>query len=267
MQYLNRTQILTVYHRSDLADEQIASDQPTHLDLGKYYGFKDGSGWYARIILVRPGYFRTTIGLHRRADLVIQSKVYFPNVNYSGCFNQDTSFKVRSASQQERKAVAKIIAKNIYPERITHRIRALLIDKIQEECANLNIDESWIVKHLYDEAVNVKNRGIERIEAVKILARLNSIETERQDPRFVTNNNFLGVQQLNIQDQRRKAVPALSAIRATIDLLKDREEATKMREVIEHEDFPVLAGKNHSSQKEMVMDAEIVEEDNGTPAS
>ena len=256
-----------MYHRSDLKDDQIASDAPTHLDLGKYYGFKDGSGWYARVILVRPGYFRTTIGIHRRADIVIQTKVHFPKCCYAGCSNYDSSFTLRKASASERKQVAQIIAKNTFPERTTNRVRMMLIDKLQEECANLGIDEGWVIKHLYDEATRDKNRGIERIEAIKILARLNSIETERQDPRFVTNNNFLGVQQLNIQDQRRKAVPALSAIKATIDLLKDREESAKVREVIEHDDFPVLPGVNHSSQKEMVIDAEVVEEENGDTES
>ena len=258
--YLDLTHLITIYHRQDLSDEQIASDQPTHEDLGKYYGFKDGSQWYAKVIMVRPKYFRTTIGLHRRADIVIQSKIYFTNSCYCGCLQQDTSFKIRRPSQSERKQLADIFKYNKFPRVVTGRVRAMLLDKLQDECRKLNIDESFIIERLHDEATNAKNRGIERIEAVKILARLNSIETERQDQRFVTNNNFLGIQQMNIQDQRRKTVPAIAVLKATVKLLRDRDENSNVRNIIEHEDFPVLAGVNHSGQREIV-EAEIVEED------
>jgi hypothetical protein len=97
----------------------------------------------------------------------------------------------------------------------------LLVDKLQDASKGKNIDEEWIVDRLYKEAVNSKSRGMERLEAIKILARINGVETERHDPKFVSANvNF---NQFTIQDQRRNAVPTLGVLKATIELLKQRD--------------------------------------------
>lgn len=257
VQYLKLTHILTIYHRSDLEEDQIASDNPTHKDVGKYYGYKDGSGWYAKVLLVRPSYFRTTLGICRRGDIVIQSKVHFSNASYCGLLRSDTSFHIKRPTLRERKVVGDILKLGKYPKAIDNRVRAMLLDRLREKCEELNIDEDFIIRRLHKEAINDKNRGMERISAVQILARINGIETEKQDPRFVQNNNYLGVQQYTIQDQRRQAVPALSKLKATVELLRSRGmDDNELVEIVEDDRFPALPGLNRTETKEM--EAEIV---------
>jgi len=257
VQYLSRTTVLKIYHRNDLRDDQISDPIPTSKDIGKYYHYQDGSNWCAQIIAVRPAYFRTILGICRRADIVIQSKINYPGTNYCGCFKHDTSFHLQKATLLERKQVSDIIKLTKFPKIISDRVRVMLLSTIQEECKNKGIDETWVVDRLISEADNQKNRGIERIEAVKIIARLNGIEPERQDPRFVQNNNYLGVQNnLSLQDQRRQSVPVLETLRATVELLRSRDQdIPKELEVINHPSFPVLPGKNVACEEaEIVID-------------
>ncbi len=253
--YLNLTHLITVYHRSDLTDEQISQPEPTHADVGKYYGYPDGSGWYAKIILVRPSYFRTVLGICRRGDIVIQSKVYFTGTSYCGCLRSDTSFQLKRPTLRERKVVGDILKLGKYPRAIDNRVRSMLLERLREKCEELNIDEDFIIRRLHKESTNDKNRGMERIEAVKILARINGIETERQDQRFIQNNNYLGVQQFTIQDQRRKSVPPLMKLKATVELLRQRGEAgQELVEIVEDPRFPALPGLNKTETREIIVE-------------
>ena len=49
-------------------------------------------------------------------------------------------------------------------------------EKLQEQCERYKIDDKWVISRLYEEARNDKNKGFERLEAIKILARIMGVE-------------------------------------------------------------------------------------------
>lgn len=245
MKYLKRQRATAIYFRDELNDEDVCSGIPKDdSDVGKYYHFKDGSDWCAKILAVRDSYFRTEIGLHRKDDLVIQSTVYFPGTNYAGCFNSELSFRINPPSRHERTQLREIFKNNKYPKVVTDRLRRMIIDKLREALNESGVDEKWITDRLMAEADNMKNRGSERISAIQIIARIHGIETEKMDNKgYIQNNtqvNFTG--QKTIQDMRREELPNMSLLKQCASMLIARELPEEVSHVVENSKYPLFPG-------------------------
>ena len=226
-----RTRIRTVmlYHEWDLRDKEIVSDARavTAADKGKFFAFNDGSGWHDEIIAANEYYVYGKCTIIRKNDIVWQCKPNCVTTNYSGVRKGEEHQHVRPYHPMEKSLSTKIINGTISDKAyVTTRIRVLTLDRIKEKLQDKGVNEEWLVARLLREADNMRGRGSDRLEAIKILSRAEGIELEKktQSQSLERMPIFQQINMGTVQNQRR-----LMAEVPTLDELK--EMAQEIRDV------------------------------------
>ena len=173
-------------------------------DKGKLLEFDDGSEWYSPIIGVSGDAVRTEVGVFNRKDLCCISRIKVPGSQYSGLYRSEQHPLVYRPERAELERVRSFLA-GTFKGKLSRRELLITQERLQEKLIESNVDETWIVSRLVREANNLKNRGFERIEAVKIIARVAGVEIgenkfvqPKQQPLFGSFNV------VTIQEARRQ---------------------------------------------------------------
>jgi len=229
VKYREKTKIVDVYHQWDIKKDEIVGVKATKKDIGKYFEFDDGSGWFSKIIGVTPLAVRTEICIVRVADYVHMSKVQYPQTSYSGAYKTEEHDFVREFNRPEHRCVYRLMHEQPI-KYLTKRIKMLTVKKLQDKLKSNGVDENFIVGLL----VNAASKGNEKVKAIGMLARIGGVNLEPQlsppgiKGMFVQNN-------LTIQNQRRnemEELPAGTSLKAMIAQTKD-----KLDKVAEDVDF------------------------------
>jgi len=207
-----RTQIL--YNLWDVPPEMIRlSREVRRKDIGCYLLFTDGSDWLTRILAVTPKSVITEVGLVKKDDYVTLSTIKCIGTGYSGCQLRDEHLLVRKPTRNEASHVTMFLTNRPHKP-LTPREILLALSKMQDKMTLHGINEEWIVNHLIEEADRERNRGVERLEAIKILARIGGQEIDKpamnalpqgKTPLFLQFNNYEADKPLTIQDKRRNS--------------------------------------------------------------
>jgi hypothetical protein len=189
--------LVSVYHRWDIDNEEdIVGIEATKEDIGKFFDFKDGSGWYGKIRGVNDIAIRTNMCVVRKKDYVHQSHIRFPHTNYSGVMRTEEHELVRPFTRTE-KGLTGCLLKGKRLKYLSERVKMLTMKKLQEGLKDNGINEDEIL----DLLKNAARKGNEKIKAITILARIGGVELEApktvSQPLLNVNNNF------TIQDRRR----------------------------------------------------------------
>jgi len=229
--YRENRKIVVVYQEWDISPDEIAGEKITKDDIGKFYKYNDGSGWYSPILGVSNLSIRTELGVVRRDDYVHQSIVKYPGTSYSGCHRNEEHDYLRSFSVAEQHCAYRLLHDKPV-KYLTKRVKMLTLKKLQEKLHNKQIDEEFII----DLLVNAASKGNEKIKAITILSRIGGVELEPpkqpagKTPLFLQQNNFT-----TIQDQRRNMMelPNSKSLKEMIEVSTDKlDEIAKNAEFI-----------------------------------
>jgi len=238
VKYKNQTQLVQVLNKWDINGREIVNlHDVTWNDVGKLLELDDGSEWYTPIIAFKGNTVRTDIGCFNRRDLCTISVVRLRGTQYSGLYRSDQHLAVVPPSNYEYQRVEAFF-NNQFKGQLSKRELMITQEKLQEQCERYKIDDKWVISRLYDEARNDKNKGFERLEAIKILARIMGVEIGSPMP---TNTNsqplFANINVLSIQDQRRQQVNLQKAYAQAIEYTQDLIEQipNKPEEIIVEE--------------------------------
>lgn len=199
---------IVVYDLWDVKKEDIVLPQYVlSEDAGKYVLHTDGSNTLSKIHHKRGEYFNTTSGVFSIRDYLSLCRPRIKMSAYSGLLFFDEHIKLRRPNLRERQ-LAEDFVENRFPRNRTlpKRCRLIVLNKLQEKMDAMGIDESYIIEKLKKEADNVRNRGADRLEAIKILARIGGVEVgglntaQNKPPALFAQFNIN-----TIQDQRRSS--------------------------------------------------------------
>lgn len=206
--YRGISQEIVLYDIWDVKKEDIVL--PPYVlseDAGKYVLHTDGTNTLSKIHHKRGEYFNTTSGLFNRKDYLCLCRPRVRMSAYSGLLFFDEHIKLRRPNLRERQLADDFI-ENKFPRNRTlpKRCRLIVLTKLQEKMVSMGIDENYIVEKLKKEVDNTHNRGADRLEAIKILARIGGVEVgglntaQNKPPALFAQFNFN-----TIQDQRRNS--------------------------------------------------------------
>lgn len=211
VEYRGKHEQVILYDLWDLAeDEEYVT--PTEFrypgDVGKFILYSDGSNMLSKYIHDRGDYIRGSGGLVHKWEYVSICRAKIAWAGYSGLYYAHEHIALRRPNERERR-VAEGLLKNKHNPKdfVTKRVAMLVLKELQKHLFEKDITEEWIIKQLKEEATKPKNRGADRLEAIKMLARIGGVEIGGigQAPRGQTPL----FQQFNIQtiqDQRREEI-------------------------------------------------------------
>ncbi len=233
MKYREKTRVLTIYHRWDIANEdEIVGTEATKADIGKYFEFNDGSGWFSKVIGATPLAIRTEICIVRVDDYVHQSRVQFPQTSYSGAYKTEEHELVRPFNKPEKRCVYRLTHGQEI-KYLTKRIKKMTVEKMAEAAKTLGVNEEKIIKLLLGAA----EKGNEKVNAIDRLARIGGTELGRRQDKLPTGGLFVQ-QNLTIQGQRRNPQNQIEDLPSGSELKKlIREAQTKLGDAIEDAKF------------------------------
>lgn len=231
--YRGLPQQCALYDTWDVAPEDILTPQEVYSEsVGKYALYTDGSRMLARVIHKRGHFFNTSSGLFHKLDYVSVCRPKVKMSGYSGLLFHHEHIKLRRPTEKERQLAHDFI-NNKYPKnhKLPKRCILIVLKDLQERMKSTFINAEWIIDKLKEEAENPKNRGADRIEAIKILCRVGGVEVgglntiqNKPTPLFAQYNNF------TIQDQRRAAtqqvevqLPSQSALASALSLVPEHD--------------------------------------------
>lgn len=208
VKYKKKTAQVRLYNRWDVDDEEVVDplEITDQCQRDKYVAYTDGFDVFAKIKGRTVMAFATETGVVKRKDYCRFSRIQYPYTNYSGARSYDEHPLSRPYRRAEYLACGNFIKRNI-KIKMTPRIRKMTKDKLIGLLDDKNIDADWIVTRLIREADHMRGRGADRLEAIKILARIKGQELEKPTGTQTVMHQPL-FQQFNqantIQDQRRK---------------------------------------------------------------
>ena len=208
--YRKTQKTVTVYNEWDVSDNVIDCNEPDRFNIKEYRDklvkYNDGWNLYAKIRGGTQNALITGMGILKKADYCQFSRIQYPFTNYSGSHSYDEHKLSRPYRAIETLTAGKFI-KQTSKVKLTPRIRTIVKDKLNDIAVQYGIDSDWIVTRLIREADNMRGRGADRIEAIKLLARTRGVELEKQNTNQVVMNQPL-FQQFNgnIQDERRRTI-------------------------------------------------------------
>jgi len=172
-------------------------------DVGKYVLFTDGSRMLSKLIHKGKKYLFTKANTLYRYDYISKCRPTGSNTQYSGLYSHHEHVSVRRPTQRERELAQEFIEGKT-KRKLPKRCILLVLTKLRERMKAMAVDENYIVDKLKKEVDNSKNRGADRIEAIKILARIGGVEigglnTVNNKPPAI----FAQFNTLTIQDKRR----------------------------------------------------------------
>lgn len=218
VKYRNLTSIVNLYNEWDVLDEDIVDKKIITKDRqrGKYVLYDDGWNTYGKIKGATINAYVTETGIIKRKDYCSFCRIQYPYTNYSGAKSYDEHPLSRPFRRQEYLIAGKFVKTNQRVQ-LTPRIRMLVKERLDEMLDKYNVDADFIISKLVREADNMRGRGTDRIEAIKILARIHGVELEKQAARGDNGPAplFMQFNTLNIQDQRRQ-VPTSSELEKNI---------------------------------------------------
>lgn len=199
-------------------------------DAGKMLEFDDGSEWYSPIVGVSKDAVRTEAGLFNRRDIVTVSRIKVRGSQYSGVYLHEQHLLVFPPTIRENERVNKFLAGE-FDGKLTKRELMITTERLQEVCVANDIDENWIVTRLIREADNDRNKGFERLEAIKIIARVMGTEIAQPAIQLPQTQQplFGNVNILSIQEQRRNERKMQSALK---DMVKAVTTKAEKKEII-----------------------------------
>lgn len=188
-------------------------------DVRKYILFTDGTRFLARLLRKRRQYLITNVGTFDKFDYICICRAKRKYTMCSGLYARDEHIRVRRPSPRERE-IAEEFINGTYTKKLPNRVKLMLINKLKEHMCALNITEKWVIERLIREADNLKGRGADRLEAIKILARIGGVEvgspgTAGPRPLALFQQNNYGE---TIQDIRRRELPTQQTLAKMIEL-------------------------------------------------
>ena len=201
--------LFTIYHLWDnIPEDMIVRDihKATEADIGKYLLLNDGSDWLVKIRLIGKEDVLTDIGGMYPKDIVNQSIPKPFRGGYSGLFNSYRHLSFFPVSKFETEAAYKMIVEKDFKgsKYFSPSVYMLVLSKMQEIGRDMGVDEGYLVNRLIREADNLKGRGSDRLEALKILSRMMGVELDRKETKEISGKAVFN--QLNvgtIQDLRK----------------------------------------------------------------
>ena len=197
-------------------------------DKGKLLEFDDGSEWFSPIIGVSGDAVRTEVGVFNKNDIVCVSFLKIPGTQYSGLYRSDQHPLVYRPERSEHERVNAFLAGE-FTGKLSRRELMITAQRLCEVCKERDINEDWIIDKLISEADNARNKGFERIEAIKVLARIAGREigmpvvVQNQGPQPLFGN----VNILTVQDQRRAQRELQYTLGKAVTLAKDQYEISE----------------------------------------
>jgi len=264
--YNGKTKEVTLYHSWDVKDEDIVHDPDVFAkgsQKDKYLQFFDGyNNTFTKITSSAIYSFITGVGVFKRRQYFDLVRIQFPYTNYSGakCYHE------HQLSRPYRKAeynAAGLFLKKDAKVGLTPRIKMIIKEKLVDMGIQLGIDPEWIVSRLIREADNMRGRGADRIEAVKVLSRMMGMELEKAtyNPAVHLNNPlFAQFNQGTIQDQRRNSVEQIESRATLMNILDEIGFADGDEEVFvpagKHQHLTKLrTPAEHAARKQEIIDA------------
>lgn len=221
VKYRKKTRLSTVYHEWDVPGRIVKEADAVREDIGAYFDFEDGSGWYSMILAVSDVSIRTVLCVVRRRDLVYQTWVHYPQTAYSGVMKREEHELVREFRDPERRIAYNMI--NGYPvisinPRTKVLIMKILADKLEDHGASLD----WVAKEL---PKLYKQRGTirDKLELLKVVSRIHGCEIDKVE-RIGGGRTPLLQQftQFNIQQRRRDTeLPDKPQVKEIIDVVSE----------------------------------------------
>lgn len=182
-------------------------------DAGKYVLFTDGSRVLAKLNSKSHQYLLTSNGVFYQNEYVLCCKPKKVGSMYSGLMHFDQHLMVHKPSKREQELLTEAFEGKRTSKSLSPRVYAMLLEKLQTKLAAHGVDEEFIVKQLKDEATNPRNRGADRIEAVKVLARIGGVEVGGMTTTKQAMPLFGNVQHnITIQDKRRTELSHIDTI-------------------------------------------------------
>lgn len=234
LKYRKKEKEVTLRHRNEIDEGDILEDTGEQYSFAfvrdKWIRFEDGSELYTKVRSVTRKAFITEAGVYKRGDYYSPSRIQYPFTNYSGARRYDEHKLSRPYRRKEYLLAGQFIKTNNKVS-LTPRMRMIVKDRLNEIAEDHGIDADWIIGKLKKEAENMRSRGADRIEAIKLLARTRGAELERQTHQVTMNQPLF--QQINggtIQEQRRiQKPPSRKELKGILDatgvsIMEDREK-------------------------------------------
>lgn len=221
LRYRDAIYPITLLNKWDIKGyETVRCKDVEYNDIGKLLEFDDGSEWYTPIVAVSGYAVRTDAGLFNKRDIVCVSRIKVPGAQYSGLYRNDQHLLVFPPTRKESERVSQFLAGQ-FGGKLSKRELMITTERLQEVCTKKSIDEDWIIKRLIREADNDRNKGFERLEAVKIIARVMGVEiaTPVLQGHLGQQPLFGNVNILSIQDQRRNERQMQSALQHMVNVV------------------------------------------------
>lgn len=237
VEYKKNKRGITVYNEWDVDHRKVVknANEATKEDVGKFYKFPDGSGWYSKICGVNRYAVRTELCTVRKKDYLHCARVKYPYTNYSGAFKTEEHELVRPFNKMEKRLVNRL-KRGQKIKYLTKRLRVLTIKKLQNQMQKLGIDERKIAELL----LNAAKKGNQKIQAIDRLAYLGGVKLEpepnqdsKKRPLFQQINN-----NMTIQQQRRaeiQHVPTGKQIKEAVEVVNEEEGVEVDKLQYEHE--------------------------------
>lgn len=219
---------VTLYHewdiedKNDIIDPRNSMKMLTYRDVrNKFFKLTDGSELYVKILNKTFKAITTEIGIIKILDYCSFCIIRYPYSNYTGVRSPEEHPLARPYRRTEHLMCGQYISqgKAISKKKITPRIKKMLKDKLKEIAENKGIDAEWIIDRVVSEADNPKNKGAERLEALKMLGRMQGVELDKGAvPAVQMNQPLFNFTSNNIQEQRRNQLDESKEIK--LDLKK-----------------------------------------------
>ena len=193
-------------------------------DAGKLLEFDDGSEWYSPIIGVSGDAVRTEVGVFNKNDIVCVSRIKIPGTQYSGLYRSEQHILVYRPERSEYERVNAFLG-GTFKGKLSRRELMITAERLRVKCEEKNIDEDWIIGRLIREADSFKNKGFERLDAIKILARIMGSEIGGQLPQQKGQVPLFGqVNIMTIQDKRRSDQNLQGVLSQAVAIAKEHAE-------------------------------------------
>lgn len=177
-------------------------------NIGKWFPYDDGSGWYSKVIRVNPDYdsVRTEAGVIRLEDYIRQCKIMGYHVNYSGVFRGNEHPLIRPYNSVERIIAGQIAKGNGDKYKYkTPRMYMIALEKLQAELDHKGVNEDFVTTRLLREVDNMRGTIKDRLEVLKTMCRMMGIEMEKQEQKQLPAQPLFGnIGTLTIQQARRQ---------------------------------------------------------------
>lgn len=218
---------VTLYHEWDIEDKNDIID--FNAERGKVYTYRetrdkffkftDGSDLYVKIKSATFKAIVTEIGVVKIRDYCSFCIIRYPYTNYSGVRSPEEHPLSRPYRRSEHLICGNFISRGKTISKMTPRIVKMLRDKLKEMSESRNIDADWFIDKIMAEANNPKSRGAERLEAIRMLGRMQGVELDKGSvPAINMSNPLFNFNTPSIQDRRRNMLDESKEIH--IDLKK-----------------------------------------------